>query len=79
MNFISIGDVCHLLGISLSTAYRWIKLGKLKESFRTIGNHRRFNLLDIKHQFINTVQTLFRKKVLQLLMLEFHHMTKNKI
>ena len=59
MNFISIGEVCHLLGISLSPAYRWIKLGKLgklKESFRTIGNHRRFNLLDIKHQFINTVQ-----------------------
>ena len=56
MNFISIGEVCHLLGISLSTAYRWIKLGKLKESFRTLGNHRRFNLLDIKHQFINTVQ-----------------------
>ena len=56
MNFISIGAVCHLLGISLSTAYRWIKLGKLKESFRTLGNHRRFNLLDIKHQFINTIQ-----------------------
>ena len=56
MNFISIGEVCHLLGISLSTAYRLIKLGKLKESFRTLGNHRRFNLLDIKHQFINTVQ-----------------------
>lgn len=33
MNFISIGDVCTLLGISLSTAYCWIKLGKLKEFF----------------------------------------------
>ena len=56
MNFISIGELCNLLGISLSTAYRWIKSGKLKETFRTIGNHRRFNLLDIKKQFINTVQ-----------------------
>ena len=48
MVFVSIGKVCELLGISLSTAYRWIKSGKLKESFKTIGNHRRFNLSQIK-------------------------------
>jgi excisionase family DNA binding protein len=53
MKNISIGKVCELLGISLSTAYRWIKLGKLIEEFRTIGNHRRFNLFKIENQFIN--------------------------
>lgn len=43
MGFVSIGKVCELLGISLSTATQRIKSGKLKESFKTIGNHRRFN------------------------------------
>ena len=52
MVFVSIGKVCDLLGISLSTAYRWIKSGKLKSEFRTIGNHRRFNLSSIHSQFI---------------------------
>jgi len=52
MVFVSIGKVCELLGISLSTAYRWIKSGKLKEEFRTLGNHRRFNLSSIHSQFI---------------------------
>ena len=52
MVFISIGKVCQLLGISLSTAYRWIKSGKLKEDFKTLGNHRRFNLSSIQQQFI---------------------------
>ena len=54
MVFVSIGKVCELLGISISTAYRWIKSGKLKEEFRTLGNHKRFNLSSIKHIFINS-------------------------
>ena len=54
MVFVSIGKVCELLGISLSTAYRWIKSGKLKSEFRTIGKHRRFNLSSIHSQFIPT-------------------------
>ena len=54
MVFVSIGKVCELLGISLSTAYRWIKSGKLKSEFRTLGNHRRFNLSHIKHTFISS-------------------------
>ena len=49
-----IGKVCELLGISLSTAYRWIKSGKLKSEFRTIGKHRRFNLSSIHSQFIQS-------------------------
>ncbi len=51
MVFISIGKVCELLGISLSTAYCWIKSGKLSEEFRTVGNHKRFNLSQIKLYF----------------------------
>lgn len=51
MEHINIGKLCKMLGISLSTAYRWIKLGKITEDFRTFGNHRRFNLKKIKEQF----------------------------
>lgn len=42
--FLSIGQVSKLLSVSLSTLYRWLKTGKIKESFRTLGQHRRFNL-----------------------------------
>ncbi len=54
MVFVSIGKVCELLGISLSTAYRWIKSGKLTPEFRTLGNHRRFNLSFIRSKFISS-------------------------
>ena len=40
--YVSIGQVSKILGISLSTIYRWEKLGKIKHCFRTIGNHRRY-------------------------------------
>lgn len=53
MENISIGKLCQYLGISLSTAYRWIKSGKITEDFRTFGNHRRFNFNTIKSQFID--------------------------
>ena len=45
-NSISIGQASSLLGVSVVTLRRWNKLGKLN-SFRTFGNHRRFNLNDI--------------------------------
>ena len=51
MENISIGKLCILLGISLSTAYRWLKSGKITEEFRTFGNHRRFNLHQLQTQF----------------------------
>ncbi len=44
---ISIGKAAKLLGVSLSTIYRWEKLGKIKASFRTFGNHRRFLVSDL--------------------------------
>jgi putative resolvase len=40
---ISIGLVCRILGISLSTAYRWLQRGVIQEAYRTVGNHRRFD------------------------------------
>ncbi len=40
--YVSIGQVSKILGISLSTIYRWEKLGKIKHCFRTIGNNRRY-------------------------------------
>ena len=51
MEHIGIGKLCVLLGISLSTAYRWIKTGKLTEDFKTLGNHRRFNFDNIKFKY----------------------------
>jgi excisionase family DNA binding protein len=54
MNYVSIGQVSQLLGISISTAYRWIKSGKLIEAFRTPGNHRRFDLSYIHSNFITS-------------------------
>jgi DNA-binding transcriptional MerR regulator len=38
---ISIGKAIKILGISLSTMYRWEKKKIIQASFRTIGLHRR--------------------------------------
>lgn len=47
-------DVIRLLGISLSTFYRWLKSGVLVEVFRTAGGHRRFDLNELKAMFMNS-------------------------
>ena len=47
-------DVINLLGISLSTLYRWLKAGVINETFRTLGGHRRFDLHQIKDMFIKS-------------------------
>lgn len=39
---ITIREASILLGVSTKTLRRWEKLGKVK-SFRTPGNHRRYN------------------------------------
>jgi putative resolvase len=44
-------QVCLLLGISLSTFYRYCKAGLLKPAFFTIGNHRRFSLSLLRQSF----------------------------
>ena len=42
-NLLSTGQLAQLLGVSLSTIYRWLKSSKIDEPNRTIGGHRRFN------------------------------------
>ena len=54
---ISIGKVCRLLGISISTAYRWIKAGTLVPAFLTSGGHRRFDENCISQQFLGKNST----------------------
>ncbi|HAS8538285.1 TPA: IS607 family transposase [Vibrio vulnificus] len=46
--YLSIGETAELLGVSVPTVRRWQRSGKLKESHRTIGNHRRFSIESIR-------------------------------
>jgi excisionase family DNA binding protein len=48
---ISTKQVCLLLGISLSTFYRYCKAGILKPAFFTFGKHRRFSLSLLRQSF----------------------------
>jgi putative resolvase len=45
---VSIGRAATLLGVSVPTIRRWDKLGKILVRFRTIGDHRRFSMSEIK-------------------------------
>ena len=42
-DLLSTGQLSKLLGVSISTIYRWLESSKIDEPKRTIGNHRRFN------------------------------------
>jgi excisionase family DNA binding protein len=48
---LSTKQVCLLLGISLSTFYRYCKAGILKPAFFTLGQHRRFSLSYLRQSF----------------------------
>ena len=48
---LSTKQVCLLLGISLSTFYRYCKVGLLKPAFFTLGGHRRFSLSSLRQSF----------------------------
>ena len=48
---LSTSQVCSLLGISLSTFYRYCKNGLEKPIFFTQGGYRRFSLADISQTF----------------------------
>jgi putative resolvase len=41
---LSIGESAEILGVSVPTLRRWQKAGKIQESIRTAGNHRRFSI-----------------------------------
>ena len=63
---ISTKQVCLLLGISLSTFYRYCKAGLLKPTFLTFGKHRRFSLSQLRQSFNldnNAVLTLCYSRV----------------
>ena len=42
--YLSIGEAAELLGVSVPTIRRWQISGKITESHRTAGNHRRFSI-----------------------------------
>ena len=46
---ISIGKLALRVGVCVGTIRRWGREGKLKETSRTPGNHRRFAYDDFKH------------------------------
>jgi excisionase family DNA binding protein len=45
--YLSIGQAAKELGVCVAAVRRWCRAGKLKEAFRTGGNHRRFSLKSI--------------------------------
>ena len=63
--FISIGKVAKIIGVSIVTLRRWEKIGKIHYSFRTFGNHRRYDIYKIKEQFLkkNTNKTICYARV----------------
>ncbi|WP_210498820.1 MerR family transcriptional regulator [Vibrio crassostreae] len=40
--YLTIGETAEMLGVSVPTIRRWQRAGKIQESHRTAGNHRRF-------------------------------------
>lgn len=50
--YISIGQVAKLLGVSVVTLRRWEKCGKLISCFRTVGAHRRYDIYKVRAQFL---------------------------
>jgi len=41
---VSIGEAAQFYGVSVPTMRRWDKIGSLKSTSRTLGNHRRYQL-----------------------------------
>lgn len=48
MRHFSIGEAASLLGVAVSTLRRWDAEGRLKPTFRTFGNHRRYAWGDLQ-------------------------------
>lgn len=47
-NLLSVGQVAQLLGVCTKTIRRWCQSGKLQETLRTVGGHRRFSLSSLE-------------------------------
>ncbi|WP_277030890.1 helix-turn-helix domain-containing protein [Turicimonas muris] len=41
-SLLSVGELVAKLGVTSATICRWCRAGKLTETLRTVGNHRRF-------------------------------------
>lgn len=52
-NVVTIGEASILLGVSKGTLRRWEREGKLLPSMRTLGNHRRYCLSELRLLFLN--------------------------
>jgi len=52
MDYVSIGEVSIMIGVSISTLRRWDLKGSLEPSYRTFGNYRRYNI-DLIMKIIN--------------------------
>jgi DNA-binding transcriptional MerR regulator len=51
--FVSIGEASALIGVAVSTLRRWEKEARFYPTFRTKGNHRRYDMNDIRVSFLS--------------------------
>ena len=61
--FVSIGEISQIIGVSVGTIRRWEKSKKISCSFRTCGNHRRFDINHVKRSLGFEVAELKRKVI----------------
>ncbi len=64
--FLSTKQVCQLVGISLSSFYRYCKSGLIKPDLFTPGGHRRFSSSHIRQVFsisFNSSSLIFNRRV----------------
>ncbi len=48
-SLLSVGELVAKLGVTSATICRWCRAGKLTETLRTVGNHRRFASCSFSH------------------------------
>ena len=48
-SLLSVGELAAKLGVTSATIRRWCRAGKLTETLRTVGNHRRFASCSFSH------------------------------
>ena len=49
--YFSITQAANYIGVSLSTLYRWHKSGKLLPDLFTLGEHRRYSIINLDKNF----------------------------
>ena len=61
--FVSIGEISEIIGVRVGTIRRWEKLKLIACSFRTLGNHRRFDVNRVKNSLGIETSELNRKVI----------------